>query len=76
MCQSAFQKYFSDCRVEYLLEKRSILQLIWLEGENTRNGLKKLDKVGLLQRENLKLNTLGENDSHLSKYIFSIRKTW
>lgn len=76
MCQSAFQKYYFDCRVEQLLEKRSILQLIWLEGENTRNRLKKLDKVGLLQRENLKLNILEENDSHLSKYIFTMRKTW
>ena len=57
------------------MEKRSILQLILLgEGENTRKRLKKLDKAGLMETENLKLNILEENDSHLSKYMFIIEK--
>lgn len=54
------------------MEKRSILQLG--EGENTRKRLKKLDKGGLMETENLKLNILEENDSHLSKYMFIIEK--
>lgn len=57
------------------MEKRSILQLILLgEGGNTRKILKKLDKAGLMETENLKLNILDENDSHLSKYMFIIEK--
>lgn len=60
-----FQNY-SNCTMWWILEKRSILQLVWLE--ETIQNKESLIKLAVKKQVN-KLNILEENDSYLDEYV-------